>query len=164
MNPFQTSAQTATLVAIMRNMKIGDILTYEQASTLAGFPVGPSGPATQARKVMERDHNIFVYVIRGVGFQRGGGQEMVDSATSMIDGIRRKARRGRSRCELAVRQNLPEREHHMALDYMTRFGLIADTSRAPAAKSNREARDKPETARSAPRYSDLAMIGSKGPQ
>jgi hypothetical protein len=84
---------------------------------------------------------------------------MVNSATGMIDGIRRKARQGRARCELAVKQNLPDREHQMALDHMTRFGLIADLSQAPNPRSNRKASNKPDTTRSDHDFTAIAMIG-----
>lgn len=145
MKPFETSYNTRRLIAAFASMSLGDAVKLIDMSRTVGFDVTPANSYT-ARMIAEREHRVFVYLDRDRGFVRGNGSEMVSSGAGFLDAIKRKAKRCGQRMELALTQNLTRDEHLIASETLSRANIVASTSSPVAAKSNRAAKQRPQTA------------------
>ena len=133
---FKVSSDTAKLVAFFVGMGTKEVSTYEAAAKAIGFIPNPSCIAS-ARKIAERDHGVFIATIRNVGFMRGAGDDMKDSGFDFLRRIRKSAKKGASRMELAIRNNLDERAHQEASEMFSRMSIIASTAQKTQVKTNR---------------------------
>jgi hypothetical protein len=143
----EISHETLRLVEIMSAMNISQEMTFKQASALAGFAVTSALPAYQRAKTKAaKQHGVVIDAIRGVGFRRLAGDEIVSArGARRTTQIRRSARRGHREMSIAMSSaNLDEAHHQSCSDLLTRFALIQDTSRMP--KTNRRVTDTPPTA------------------
>jgi hypothetical protein len=141
---FTQSAETNSIVGFFRELSIGSETSFSAVSKALGFPVASDLPSYQsAKRIALRDHGVVIEGVRGFGFVRLNGSEMVKKGFRTMTGIRRAARRGSAVTEIAVRQNLNRNEMLDATEQLSRFRIIETTSRQFPAKSNRKV--APET-------------------
>jgi hypothetical protein len=136
---FKSTANTRALVGLFQGMKLNERMSYGDASKELGFTVTAAESAT-ARKIAERDHEIFIAIIPGFGFLRGTHADMADSGPSFLLKSRRNSKRGAARMELALKGNLDEDRHQAASEMFSRFQIIHSTSEKPMVFSNRKKR------------------------
>lgn len=158
---FEVSKQTRQLVDFFTAMKIGQEashISYSDASSKLGFDVNPQSIAS-ARKIAERDHEIFIATIRGYGFFRGTHMDMKNSGHAFLATWRRGAKKLAARMELAVRGNLPDRDHREASEMLTRARIIHSTAEKPKAETNRKIHEEPPVAAQKSRgYGNIATL------
>lgn len=141
---FTQSFETIQLVEALKEMSIGQTISFSEISKKVGFSVNSSSPAYHsARRVLTRDHSIILESVRGFGFQRLDGHGMVNRGGRLLKGVRRRARRGAQEMEIALMQNLNRNDQLRASQQLTRFKLTADIARTPPV-TNREETPEPD--------------------
>lgn len=159
---FELTSETASIVALFKDIAIEQVVTFEQASKAVGFPVDSRSPSYQtAKRIAVRDHGIVIEGVRGVGFERLNGTGMVRKGHRSMTGIRRAARRGGAVASVAIRQNLTRGEQLEASEQLGRFRIIETTSQSPRPASNRQIIDEPEPARERDPHALLKSITPK---
>lgn len=144
---FETSHETMALVDYFRQAPIGTPVSFETLSRGVNFKVTSSLSAyTSARRIAERDHAIVIEAIRGFGFVRINGAEIVKSADRFFQKIRRGSRREASKQEIAVMSNLSRDEMLKATENLSRLRILETTSMSTRrAASNRPTVEEPPT-------------------
>ena len=142
---FLLSTETQSLIDYFRTLPIGSETSFQIASNAVAFPVTSSSPAyNSARRIAERDHSIVIESIRGFGFVRINGGEIVKGAERFFKRIRRGSRREAGRQEIAVMSNLGRDEMLKATENLSRLRILETTSMsARRAASNRRQVDEP---------------------
>ena len=93
---------------------------------------------------MQRDHAVVIEAVRGFGFVRINGNEIVKSADRFFKKIRRGSRREASKQEIAISSNLGRDEMLKATENLSRLRILETTSMsARRASSNRPIVDEP---------------------
>ena len=140
---FVKSQETSKLLDLFKTMRLDSPLTFFQASKAVGFTVTAALPAYQsAKRIAERDLSIVIEGIRGQGFLKINGNKMVESGDRRLLSIRRSARRGAQRQEIAITQNLDKEHMTRATELLGRYRIAADV--ASPARSNRKIVAEPE--------------------
>ncbi len=137
----EASKETEALILFFKSMPVGGQLSYGDVSRRVGFAVTPSN-SKQARDACERDHKVFIGIIRGVGFFRGSGIDGMDSLPSFDKKIRRCAKRAIRRTHFALSQNLPDSLSREAGERLGRYNIIVSTTETRGL-SNRPRREPP---------------------
>lgn len=139
---FETSRETRALVDLFRSLRYSETVSFAEASKRLGFAVTSTTPAYQsAKKIAERDHGVFIFSVRGEGFGRGTGADMVASAHPLFGRARRAMRTCADRLTIAFSENLTEHEHRLATEMYGRANLIAATASNVKAISNAKRAD-----------------------
>lgn len=138
---FETSYETRTLVDYFRQVQIGSPVSFETVSNAVKFPVHSSLPAyNTARRIAQRDHSVVIEAVRGFGFVRINGSEIVKSADRFFKKIRRGSRREAGKQEIAIMSNLGRDEMLKATENLSRLRILETTSMS----SRRVASNKPQ--------------------
>lgn len=97
---FEKSNDTGILEAKLRELDIGQMVTYEELSAAIGRDVREFAVSSlySARRIIERD-GIHVGTVRGEGVKRLTPGGCVDKAHSYVERSRRSARRSRQTLE-----------------------------------------------------------------
>ena len=142
---FQISHETQALVNYFRQVPIGAQVSFDAASKALKFDVHSSLPAyNAARRIAQRDHSVVIDAVRGFGFMRVNGVEIVKGAERFFKKIRRGARREAGKQEIAVMSNLSRDEMLKATENLSRLRILETTSMsARRASSNRPIVDEP---------------------
>lgn len=96
---FEASVDTRFLYDRMKKAQIGETIPYEELSDLIKRDVrhAARGHMQSARTMCERDDGIVFEAVQNVGLRRIGDSQMVDTAQSSLDHIRRTSRRIKQR-------------------------------------------------------------------
>lgn len=141
-------------------MNLHERMSFQDLSVRVGFTVVSTTPAYQsARRIVERDHGVFIGAIRGEGFFRGTGDDMADSVEPLSARIRRTAKKIMFRADLAIRNNLSEEKYRQVTERRQRASIIFSTSAAPMPESNRK---RQQPMKEAPKRGLLFPKGSVG--
>ena len=156
---FEQSVETAAIVRVFQAMKLGEQMTFKQLSEAARFPITSTTSAYQsARRIVERDHGVYIGSLRGVGCFRGKGDDMADSVEPMAKRMRGLAKRQLNRCDLAIANNLDENRYARMREMRSRASIIFSTTSAPIPASNRQ---RVDPAPEAPKRSNLDALRKK---
>lgn len=136
---FETSHETQALVDYFRQVPVGSPVSFETLSKALRFKVHSSLPAyNTARRIAQRDHSVVIEAVRGFGFVRINGGEIVKSADRFFKKIRRGSRREANKQEIAIMSNLGRDEMLKATENLSRLRILETTSMsARRAASNR---------------------------
>jgi len=147
---FESSHETMALVDYFRQAPIGTPVSFSTVSKSVNFEVHSSLSAyNSARRIAERDHAIVIEAIRGFGFVRINGGEIVKSADRFFRKIRRGSRREACKQEIAVMSNLSRDEMMKATENLSRLRILETTSLSTRrAASNRPTIEEPPTIKS----------------
>lgn len=142
---FEISRETQALIDYIRQTTIGAPVSFDTVSKALRFKVTSSLPAyTAARRIAERDHSVVIESIRGFGFVRINGSDIVKSADRFFKGVRRRSRREAGKQEIAVMSNLSRDEMLKATENLSRLRILETTSMSSRrAASNRPQVDEP---------------------
>ena len=142
---FEISHETQTLVEYFRQVPVGSPVSFDTVSKAVKFRVKSTLPAyNTARRIAERDHAVVIEAIRGFGFMRINGSEIVKSADRFYKRIRRGSRREAGKQEIAVMSNLSRDEMMKATENLSRLRILETTSMSPRrAASNRPQVEEP---------------------
>ena len=144
---FTTADETNRIIAFFSEIPIGQEVSFEQASSATGLAIKSTLAAYHsARRIALRDSRIVIEAIRGFGFKRLDGGEMVKKGFRTQAGIRRQARRGTKVAEVAVLQNLTRDEMANATQQLSRFAIIETTAMQRPAKTNNKLAEAPAMA------------------
>lgn len=91
---FKQSAETIAVCSLMREAKIGDVVTYEAMRLAIKSPVSKgrlSGAIGTARKIMRRDHDMVFGTIPTVGCKRLTQDEVLEESSADLRGIQNRA-------------------------------------------------------------------------
>lgn len=92
---FEMSPDTRLLRQYLREVKVGETVTYADLSSVIGKPVVSSTGSLRSALNSVLRHDCFVFAaIRKVGIERLSDERIVSNSDADIDGIRRKAKRG----------------------------------------------------------------------
>lgn len=156
---FEASVETMRIVESLRNMRLGQKLTFGELSKSVGFPVSSTTPAYhRARRIAERDHGVYIGSLRGVGFFRGTGDDMVDSLDQLAARMRKSAKRSVERADLAIINNLSEEKYERAVERRNRASIIFSTTASPMPTSNRKRALPAEEARPSDNFGSLRTV------
>lgn len=146
---FEASKETYALVGFFREMKLEEQVSYHDISKVIGFEVTPA-ISSNARIIAQRDHDVYIGIIRGFGFFRGTHAMATDSLPEYARKAKRTAKRGKQRAAFALKGNLTQEKHRQASEWYSRFSIIEDTTGSiPMAKTNRQ---RPESIEEAPKF------------
>lgn len=147
---FETSTETQSLVDYFRQMSIGARVSFEAVSKAVQFKVNSSLPAyNTARRIAQRDYSVVIESVRGFGFVRVNGSEIVKSADRFFKKVRRGSRREAGKQEIAIMSNLGRDEMLKATENLSRLRILETTSMSSRqASSNRPRVDEPPTFKS----------------
>ena len=143
---FEISRETTRLVSLMSSMRVDESMAFKEASESVGFSVTSSLPAYQsARRIVAKD-DIIIDGVRGVGFKRLSGSDVVTGrGAQRARQIRGAAKRGHREMISASRSsNLNEEVSRLCSERITRFAIIGDQAREP--RSNRRETHTPPAA------------------
>lgn len=89
------SADAVTLARAMREIKVGEVVTYQQLSQTIARNVTREAQAAlhTARGIVQREDRMVFDAVRGVGLKRLNDEEIVDLSDKARDHIRRTSRR-----------------------------------------------------------------------
>lgn len=133
---FAISEETEKLIVVIETMAIGQTLTWNDMSRLAGFNVHSSLPAyVSARRITTR-RGIVTDAVRGVGVKRLSAPETVGKSTKHLARIRRVSRVGLTEIGSAIRSNLPREEAFRAMTAQAKFSITLDAAAPVKANSN----------------------------
>lgn len=156
---FEQSVETTAILAVFRQMRMSEQMTFADLSKKVGFVVTSSTSAYHsARKIAERDHSIFIGAIRKYGFFRGTGDDMADSLEPLANRMRKTAKRSIARADLAIRNNLSDEKYRRTVERRQRASIIFSTSSAPMPDSNRKRRPPAQEAPSLSPLSAIALV------
>lgn len=155
----EMSKETKALIDLFKHMAIDDVMTWDEAGKIVGFPVRSSLAAyTSARRIATRDHGLVIDGIFGIGFKKIDGEAIVSArGPKHLKSIKRRAQRGAMEMEAAIGQNLDDKTALDASEKLTRFRLLQDMSKS--ASSNRRRTAQPEAAEPVDIRSRLAARG-----
>lgn len=144
---FETSHETQALVDYFQQVAIGSPVSFDTVSKALRFEVHSSLPAyNTARRIVQRDHSVVIEAVRGFGFVRINGGEIVKGAERFFKKIRRGARREAGKQEIALMSNLPRDQMMKATENLSRLRILETTSMsARRAASNRPLVEVPPT-------------------
>lgn len=126
---FKISHETQTLVDYFMQIQIGSPVSFDVASNDVNFSVSSSLPSyNTARRIVQRDHSVVIEAIKGFGFIRVSGGEIVKSADRFFRRVRRGARREAHKQEIAVMSNLERDDMIKATENLSRLRIIETTS------------------------------------
>jgi hypothetical protein len=122
---FQLSADTKTLYRLLREVKVGQLLTFAAISKTIGLRVDGSFPALQSarRKALNHDGIVFGAVV-GVGIRRLTDVEIVDSVASDRRYIRNRARRSATKLLTVEYSKLSKRSKAEYIAALSIFGAM----------------------------------------
>lgn len=142
---FEISRETQVLIDYFRQATIGSPVSFDTVSKAVRFKVNSSLPAyNTARRIAERDHAVVIEAIRGFGFMRINGSDIVKSADRFFKKIRRGSRREAGKQEIAIMSNLSRDEMLKATENLSRLRILETTSMSSRrAASNRPQVDEP---------------------
>ena len=142
---FEISHETQALVDYFRQVPVGSPVSFSTVSKALKLSVTSSLPAyNTARRIVQRDHAVVIEAVRGFGFVRINGNEIVKSADRFFKKIRRGSRREASKQEIAISSNLGRDEMLKATENLSRLRILETTSMsARRASSNRPIVDEP---------------------
>lgn len=143
---FKQSLETSNIVAFFTEMRIGDVISYEEASKILGFEIKSTTPAYQsAKNAARRDYEVIIESVRGVGFTRLDGSSMVDRAARFFNRVRKGSRREAHVQEVAIRSNLTRGEMNRATEQLSRLRILETTSvSSPKKTEDKEIQQKPD--------------------
>lgn len=140
---FTQTTETQALVALFREMSIGQQMSFAEASKRVGFKVTSMLSAYHsARYIAMRDHHVVMEGIKSFGFVRLNGDGMVKRGFRILKGIQRRAIKGAREQEIALTQNLDRNAQLLASSNLNRLRLMGDIAGKPA--SNRKPIEEPE--------------------
>ncbi len=154
---YETGNNTRALVEFFCSMKLSETISYEKISKAVQFKVTPQNSAS-ARKVAERDHKVFIAIVRKQGFYRGTHEDMAKSGPSFLKSIRGKSKRLINRVALALEGNLSESVHMAARELHGRGSIIYSTSEKIKVMSNRETREEVPVSKHRPGFENIALL------
>lgn len=143
---FETSHETQSLVSYFQHVPVGTPVSFDTVSKAVRFKVSSSLPAyNSARRIAQRDHSVVIEAVRGFGFVRINGGEIVKSADRFFTRVRRGARRESGKQEIAVMSNLPRDQMIKATENLSRLRILETTSMSPRhATSNKPRVEDPQ--------------------
>lgn len=144
---FSQSNETKKLIELFIAMPIGSSMSFPAATQAVGFTVKSILPAYQtAKRIAERDHNVVIEAVRGFGFMRINGSEMVSRAPRFFRKVRKGARREAHVQNIAISQNLTREEMMVATEQFSRLRILETTaSNVKRPTSNRRVVEMPPT-------------------
>jgi len=126
---FRISHETETLVDYFQQVQIGLEISFQTMSRAVGFEVTSSTSAySTARRIVQRDHGVVIEGIRGFGFKRINGAEIVQSASRFFKRVRRGSRREAGRQQIALLTNLRRDDMLKASENLSRLRILESTS------------------------------------
>lgn len=139
---FEQSKETAAIIAYFEQMSIGAVSSFADAAKATKIKISASLPAYQSAKRSAEKRGIVIETIRGYGFKRINGAEMLDRAPRFFKRVRRGAKREKVVQEHAISTNLTRDEMLRATENISRLGLLQSTA---TPTSNRKPQSKPES-------------------
>jgi hypothetical protein len=94
---FQRSVDSGLLVAILRDTKVGDLVSYAQLTGAIGTDVRSGRGYSvlhSARQQLQRERQMVFTVERGIGYRRLSDEQVVEAGGAYVNKVRRAARRG----------------------------------------------------------------------
>lgn len=89
---FKTNVETRLLIQEFQKVKVGEVITYERISEVAGKEVTKlRGSIMTAIRRCLRDKDMVFACVRNVGYKRLNDDEIVDKGSSDSAALRRKA-------------------------------------------------------------------------
>lgn len=143
---FEQSKETAALVSLFKEMSIGDVISYDDASKALGFEIKSTTPAYQsAKNAARRDYEVIIESVRGVGFTRLNGSSMIDRAARFFSRVRKGSRREAHVQEVAIKSNLTRGEMTRATEQLSRLRILETTAiSSPKKEEKKEPQAKPD--------------------
>lgn len=134
---FTKSHKTEKMVKFFASLPLDKPVSFEEASKVLGFQISSNSSFYQyAKFIAERDHRCVVSAIRGFGFKRINGGEMVNRAAKFFRHVRKGARREARVQEIAVSTNLTREEMLRATEQLGRLRILESTSQIHPAATN----------------------------
>lgn len=91
---FALSSDSRLLAQRLRDLKVGEQITYAELGAVISSPVHGGTPALRtALRMLLRDDDRVFGVMRGIGLRRLNDQEIIAAADTDVVSIRHKARR-----------------------------------------------------------------------
>lgn len=154
---FETSARTRAQIDFFRSLKLSEKVSYRAASAALKFDVTAASSAS-ARKIAERDHEVFIAIIPQYGFFHGTHEDMVKSLPAFFMKVRRISKRICARAGLSLKGNLSEHDYRAASEMFSRARIIHSTSEKTKVMSNRIVREGPPLSKEKSGYANIERI------
>ena len=142
--PFEISEQTERLVAYLRSLEKGVLVTYRELSKLIGIDLHSAHhKLTYARFMLQRDHNaVWICVKPGVGIKRLNDVEIAERLPSWwLNGARSKLKRGGSQADVVELNQLDiDQQARFSVDCIQREVALESLSKAMRRKMEHVAR------------------------
>ena len=130
------SVDTQILVERMKKLEIGEVITYDDLSSLIGREITASenrSALQSARRILCNQHRISTGVIRKVGIKRLSGEETVFSIGTVVKAVYRKAAKGIRTIANTVEYDTLSRKGQVEYNLnMSQLGAIAGISNSPS--------------------------------
>lgn len=132
---FRASVDAVALHRLMREARVGEVITYAQMTAALRRRVDSSTPELRtAMKMCEREDRMIFGAVRNEGYRRLSDTEIVDASDGQMTRSRKMARRASARLGLVEFDRLPETHQIKHNAAMSIFGLVIASSNAGAVK------------------------------
>ena len=123
---FQKSNNTTTIESVLRECKVGEVITYAQLTKAIGVDIRDNGRGalTTARRVLLRDEQIVFGTITNVGLRRLADNEIIATTDSDASRVRRIAQFGLSKLASVKFENLPRDDQQKHIVSSAQLGAI----------------------------------------
>jgi hypothetical protein len=120
---FEMSSSTRLLRQRLREVPIGETVSYADLGIAAGHPVDGGTPSLRyALRSLVRDDQMVFGVVRKVGFQRLTDEQIVSASDADTAGLRRKAKR--AAVKITAVQNYAAMTPKSQLAHTTRLSIF----------------------------------------
>jgi predicted AAA+ superfamily ATPase len=138
---FQLSLDTRLLYDRIKQAEVGELVTYEELSTIIGRDVRENGRASllSARRVAKRDDRIVFGVIQTQGIIRLDDNEIVDTADAVLKTIGKRERNAAQTIAASNYESLDPEHRVRHNTSMSMMGALASLSKPSAYKRIRSA-------------------------
>lgn len=143
----ELSADTKAIITRLREMAIGELVTYDELSGIIGRDIQRNRYILDsARRNVEREDGAVFGIERGVGIRRMTADEAPNIGIQSRKSIRRKADRGAKRIERAVSRanDLPDDVARKAYGEIATLRLIEHTATERAQPKPKDSPSAPE--------------------
>ena len=131
---FARSIDTTTILEMIRELEVGQVLTHARMTAEIGRDVQQRGRGAldAARRIALKEHGIATGAVTGIGIKRLDDTEIVDSGAQDLSMIRRRASRAALRtskvADFAAMPREVQTRHNL---HMTLFAMIKHETSAP---------------------------------
>lgn len=126
------SVDTEVLVKCLREVPVGETVTYEQLSALIGRDVtnGTRSTLARARDIVQREDRIVFKTVRKIGLQRSDSTQITQSGIKVVQSINRASKRGARRVACANYDELSDMDKVKHNAYQTLFAVVYEETKA----------------------------------